>query len=49
MEVQEVTPLTKACLLLKDYLVIVGVGGARLNMWGAGSTPTNHEPSRVRR
>jgi len=23
--------------------------GARLNIWGAKSTPTNHEPSRVRR
>jgi len=49
MEVQEITPLTKACLLPKGYLVIVGVGGARLNMWGVGSIPTDHEPSRVRR
>jgi len=30
-------------------LVIVRIVGARLNMWGAKSAPTNHESSRVRR
>jgi len=47
MEVQEVTPLTKACLLPKGYLVIVGVGGVSFKNVGCKEHPTILQPHRV--